>query len=81
MSASTSASKGSSDSGSSDKYAHILLLAKSSTEAMMSRDEVLARGIPWDSLGGAYIDEKSVDMIKKYDKKPGDRAALIEKVH
>eukprot|EP01122_Echinamoeba_exundans_P014816 TRINITY_DN67_c0_g1_i1.p1 TRINITY_DN67_c0_g1~~TRINITY_DN67_c0_g1_i1.p1 ORF type:complete len:466 (-),score=130.34 TRINITY_DN67_c0_g1_i1:73-1470(-) len=79
MSSSTSAAKSSSDAGSSDKYAHILLLAKSSTEAMMSRDEVLARGIPWDSLGGAYIDEKSVDMIKKYDKKPGDRAALIEK--
>lgn len=46
----------------------------------MSRDEVLARGIPWDSLGGAYIDEKSVDMIKKYDKKVDNRATMIETV-
>jgi hypothetical protein len=62
-----------------DKYADILSLVQDVSDGGISREEVLRRGIPWDSIA-PMMTEKELEAVKKYDKKVSERAALLEKV-
>ena len=56
------------------------LLKRNQDQPQLTSAQVYSRGIPWDSLRGAYISETELQMIKEYDNRAADKSSLIEGV-
>jgi len=63
-----------------DKFKDIWMLAKE-TDGGLTSEQVLARGVPWDSLGDVLsLNPSELALVKQYDKKGADKAVLLERV-